>query len=126
MNRLLAAAVFSFCLLLSSVATAQAAASAHADGDSHDSAAVAPTRIPTPAPNAEIAPMPTATIALMPTAMPMPRPTAVPAQGTTASPLLRPLLAPPVALKLDGFYRKHLDAGGLPIISSENVMDAAL
>jgi len=33
---------------------------------------------------------------------------------------------PPSVLGLDPFYRKHLDAGGLPIVSSERVPDLAL
>jgi len=36
------------------------------------------------------------------------------------------LKPPPAALHLDGFYKKHLDAAGLPIVSSEKVPDAAL
>jgi len=34
--------------------------------------------------------------------------------------------APPAGLGLDPFYKKHLDAGGLPIISSDKVPDLAL
>lgn len=34
--------------------------------------------------------------------------------------------APPASLKLDGFYRRHVDAAGLPIVSSAAVPDAAL
>ena len=34
--------------------------------------------------------------------------------------------APPAVLGLDAFYKKHLDAGGLPIVSSEKVPDLAL
>lgn len=34
--------------------------------------------------------------------------------------------APPEALQLDPFYKKHLDAGGLPVIGSDKVPDAAL
>jgi hypothetical protein len=34
--------------------------------------------------------------------------------------------APPAALALDPFYKKHLDAGGLPVVGSEKVPDAAL
>jgi len=33
---------------------------------------------------------------------------------------------PPAGLGLDPFYKKHLDAGGLPIISSDKVPDLAL
>jgi len=41
-----------------------------------------------------------------------------------ALPGCRPASTP--ALGLDPFYKKHLDAGGLPIVSSEKVPDAAL
>src|SRR5688500_10029271 len=34
--------------------------------------------------------------------------------------------APPEALKLDPFYRKHVDVLGMPVVASENVHDAAL
>jgi hypothetical protein len=34
--------------------------------------------------------------------------------------------APPASLGLDPFYKKHIDLGGLPIVSSEKVPDAAL
>jgi hypothetical protein len=34
--------------------------------------------------------------------------------------------APPAALGLDPFYAKHLDAGGIPIVASARVPDAAL
>ena len=37
-----------------------------------------------------------------------------------------PVLRPPDALKLDPFYEKYLDAGGIPILSSHKVPDAAL
>lgn len=33
---------------------------------------------------------------------------------------------PPADLRLDPFYKKHLDAGGLPVIGSDKVSDAAL
>jgi len=36
------------------------------------------------------------------------------------------LKPPPAALRLDRFYKKHIDAAGLPIVSSEKVPDAAL
>ncbi len=36
------------------------------------------------------------------------------------------LKPPPAALHLDHFYKKHLDAAGLPIVSSAKVPDAAL
>ena len=73
---------------------------------------------PTPAPTATPAPVPTAE----PT-RPMRAALAMPlaARGT-----LQRLLAPPAELGLHSFYKKHLDAGGLPIVASENVMDDAL
>jgi hypothetical protein len=37
-----------------------------------------------------------------------------------------PISAPPAALGLDPFYTKYTDAGGIPIVSSEQVPDAAL
>ncbi len=36
------------------------------------------------------------------------------------------LSSPPASLKLDPFYRKYLDANGIPIISSEYTVDEAL
>lgn len=33
---------------------------------------------------------------------------------------------PPASLGLDPFYKKHLDAGGLPVVGSDKVSDAAL
>lgn len=36
------------------------------------------------------------------------------------------LQAPPASLGLDGFYKKYVDAGGIPVVSSENVADDAL
>lgn len=33
---------------------------------------------------------------------------------------------PPASLGLDAFYRKHVDAGGIPVVGSEKVSDAAL
>lgn len=36
------------------------------------------------------------------------------------------IAAPPKPLKLDPFYRKHADAYGIPIVSSEKVADTAL
>jgi hypothetical protein len=44
----------------------------------------------------------------------------------TALALQDPILAPPASLGLDPFYTKHLDAGGLPIVGSDKVPDAAL
>lgn len=36
------------------------------------------------------------------------------------------MTGPPAALDLDPFYKKYVSAGGLPIVSSENVADEAL
>ncbi len=41
-------------------------------------------------------------------------------------PIREPLSGPPADLGLDSFYEKHLDAGGLPIVASSDVPDAAL
>ena len=42
------------------------------------------------------------------------------------NPSLEPLTGPPVDLGLDPFYKKHLDAGGLPIVASLTTNDLAL
>jgi hypothetical protein len=42
--------------------------------------------------------------------------------NTTAS----QITAPPASLGLDAFYKKYVDANGIPIVSSENVADQAL
>jgi hypothetical protein len=34
--------------------------------------------------------------------------------------------APPASLRLDSFYRKHVDASGIPVVGSERVPDRAL
>jgi len=39
---------------------------------------------------------------------------------------LSPVVVPPAALGLDPFYRKYVDAGGIPIVASEKVRDDAL
>ncbi|HVU56575.1 MAG TPA: hypothetical protein VHD83_16035 [Puia sp.] len=36
------------------------------------------------------------------------------------------ITTPPDSLRLDTFYRKYIDAGGIPIVSSSNVSDSAL
>ncbi len=38
----------------------------------------------------------------------------------------RTIGAPPPSLRLDPFYQRHVDAGGIPIVSSARVPDAAL
>jgi hypothetical protein len=37
-----------------------------------------------------------------------------------------PIAAPPQTLRLDPFYQKHVDAGGIPVVGSAQVPDAAL
>ena len=69
---------------------------------------------PTPAPIAT--PEPEATPAPAPTPPPAPVPTAAPT----------PLPPPPASLGLDPFYRKYLNADGLPIVASADVSNAAL
>jgi hypothetical protein len=39
---------------------------------------------------------------------------------------LVPVVAPPAELALDPFYKKYVDADGIPVVSSENVADDAL
>ena len=64
--------------------------------------------------------MPTSTPTPVPTATPTPVPTA------TSTPTPIPLGPPPTSLGLDAFYKKYLDADGLPIVASEKVPDEAL
>jgi hypothetical protein len=45
---------------------------------------------------------------------------------STASPPAAKITAPPKSLALDPFYRKSLDAGGIPVTASGRVPDAAL
>jgi hypothetical protein len=52
--------------------------------------------------------------------------TAAPVAVPTDSYAARLIGAPPASLKLDGFYRRYVDAAGLPIVSSNVVPDAAL
>ena len=58
-----------------------------------------------------------------PTATATPLPTATPTPTATATAALPP---PPSDLGLDPFYKKYLDAGGLPIVASDKVPDEAL
>lgn len=43
-----------------------------------------------------------------------------------ADPCDAPVAAPPAALRLAPFYRKHLDAGGVPVVASAAASDASL
>ncbi len=82
-----------------------------------------PTPAPTAVPAPTAAPLPTA--APMSAARPSRMRTAMAMPLSARRPMPR-LMAPPAALKVDSFYRKHLDAGGLPIVASDKVMDSAL
>ncbi len=94
----------------------------------------APTAIATPSPVPTAAPIPTATAIPAPTATatPTPVPTATstptptPTPTPTATPTSVPLPPPPTNLGLDPFYKKYLDAGGLPIVASDKVANEAL
>lgn len=59
---------------------------------------------------------------------PGPEPTVEPPppdeNGPFACPTVKPT-APPAALKLDPFYKKYVDAGGLPLVGSDKVPDTA-
>lgn len=61
-----------------------------------------------------------------------PQPQKPPPGGTATGPALVPsfeaamISAPPESLGLDPFYRKYTDAFGIPVVSSEQVDDAAL
>ena len=69
---------------------------------------------------------PTATSTLVPTATPTATSTPVPTATPTATSTPVPLPPPPSDLGLDPFYKKYLDAGGLPIVASDKVPDGAL
>jgi len=51
---------------------------------------------------------------------------ACPGQEAAMAAEPRQVTAPPESLKVRSFYKKYLDCGGLPIVSSEKVADAAL
>ncbi|HTE17869.1 MAG TPA: hypothetical protein VK689_05750 [Armatimonadota bacterium] len=53
-------------------------------------------------------------------------PGAEPSDETTVLYRRRRITPPPAQLKLDPFYKKYLDAGGIPVVSSDKVADAAL
>ena len=96
--------------------------------DDADEGAPAP---PQPTPSAVVAtatPEPTPTPTPTPTTTPQPTPTATPQPTPTATPepTATPLPHPPTSVGLDPFYRKYLDADGLPIVASAEVTDAAL
>ena len=71
-------------------------------------------------------PTPTSTATLTPTPTPTPAPTLTPTPTSTPPPLLSPLSPPPASLDLDPYYRKYLDAGGIPIVAPSDVDDAEL
>ena len=96
-----------------------------------------PTPTPTPVPTSTSTPEPTAaatpTASPAPTATRAPPPTPAATPTTTISPIATPSPAPtpsvhppPDELALDPFYRKYIDAQGLPVVSSSKVPDKAL
>ncbi len=118
--------------------------------DPTPTAAPTPTVTITPAPDPQAHPTPTATpkptstpvpptATSTPTATPTPEPTATPTPTATATPTPSPTPTPtvtplptdtpaptPTPEPLDAFYEKYLDAGGIPIVASSRVPDAAL
>ena len=90
--------------------------------------------VPTPTPDVTATPTHTLTATPAPTDTPAPAaastPTASPAPAVTLAP--RPTATPtqspstPAHLGLDPFYERYLDAGGLPVVASSKVPDAAL
>jgi hypothetical protein len=61
----------------------------------------------------------------------VPRPLTGAARGEPQPPLLKDYIgfavtAPPAELELDPFYKKYVNAQGIPVVSSEKVPDAAL
>ena len=78
------------------------------------------TPLPTPTPTS------TATLTATPTPTPTLTPTLTPTATSTPPPLLPPLSPPPASLNLDPYYRKYLDAGGIPIVAPSDVDDAEL
>ena len=77
------------------------------------SAAVGSASTPTPSPTPSLTPAPSLT--------PTPTPTTTPT--TTASTRVQP---PPSSLNVHSYYRKYLDAGGVAILSSQDVTDEEL
>ena len=67
----------------------------------------------------------TQTPTLTPTLTPTPAPTLTPTHTPTAAPARR-LPPPPASLDLDPYYRKYLDAGGIPVVASSDVDDQHL
>ncbi len=67
----------------------------------------------------------TQTPTLTPTRTPTPAPTLTPTPTPTAAPNRR-LPPPPASLDLDPYYRKYLDAGGIPVVASSDVDDLHL
>ena len=77
-----------------------------------------PTAVPSNTPVIPLTPTPT----LTPTATPVPTAAPTPTLALTAT----PLPPPPDSLGLNPFYVKYLDAGGIPVLASEDVPDQAL
>ena len=77
------------------------------------SAALVPDGSPTPTPS------PTPSPALTPTPTPTPSPASTQPAGASVQ-------SPPASLNVHAYYRKYLDAGGIPILSSNDVTDEEL
>ena len=73
--------------------------------------------------NVSAAPLPAS--AASPTLTPAPTLTPTPTPTPTAAPN-RQLPPPPASLELDPYYRKYLDAGGIPVVASSDVADVHL
>ena len=78
-------------------------------------------------------PSPTPTATASPTPSPTPSPTSSPTSTLTFTPTPTPtatphrdLPPPPASLDLDHYYRKYIDAGGIPVVAPSDVPDAHL
>ena len=96
-----------------------------------------PSLTPAPASTPSQTPSPTLTPTASPTpsstASPTPSPTPSPTATLTLTPTLTPtptphrdLPPPPASLGLDRYYRKYIDAGGIPVVAPPDVPDLHL
>ena len=81
------------------------------------SAALVPDGSPSPTPSPTASPTPS------PSLTPTPTPTPSPASTQPAGARVQ---SPPASLNVHAYYRKYLDAGGIPILSSNDVTDEEL
>ena len=81
------------------------------------SAAPVPDGTPTPTPSPTLSPTPPPS--------PTPTPTLTPTPAST-QPVSARVQSPPASLNVHAYYRKYLDAGGIPILSSNDVTDEEL